>query len=181
MLLRLLLIAVLALPLPGVAQDQKKGDAGESAQQSSKALFKLDYQVIELEDGRRMDSHNYTMLGSPNDTARFRIGSRVPVKTSTKPDIEQWSYMDVGMNIDARITEPGEDSVRVATTMDLSTIVISGGLNDTAKIAAQPVLRNLHAQDLSTLAPGKQATLFHLDEPNSKRAFQVLCTITKVR
>lgn len=192
MLLRMLLIATLALPLfAQTAQERKAGSPGFDG-----PVYKLEYIIAELQGGKRISAQDYSMLvqGAEPVRARWgkvRVGTRVPIETGTKAGETQFQYMDVGVNIDAYCA-PVQDTtnVLVETKVEVSSVVTEkqpaigtgiGGLAEPKTLSRQPTMRNFRTESLTTLPLGKQTLLFSLDEPNSNRAFQVLVTATHVR
>jgi len=182
MLVRVLLVVALVLPLPLSAQEVKT--------ERPRQVYKLDYVIAELESGKRVDAREYTMLiegdrempRSP--AARLRVGNRIPIATGVNPATgqSQFQYIDVGVNIDALARYASDTTVGLKTTVEVSSVVVGGGEADKVKVApGQVVTRNFRTENEALLPLGKPMVLFTLDEPNSKRSFQIQVTATPVR
>lgn len=181
MLLRLVLALALALPFTLAAQEAPK-----------KETYKVNYVITELDNGKKVDSHSYTLLLSPSPgdkdpvpsaSGRIRIGSRLPIAvgSGTSPVNTQFQYMDVGMNIDSRLTPVGDTMANVYSTLSISGIVAENPEERTKGTApSQPIVRTVTAEDRTTVSFGKTATIAVMDEPNSKRAVQIQMTVSRV-
>jgi len=181
MLLRVVLALALVLPFTLAAQEAPK-----------KETYKVDYVVTELDNGKKVDSRSYTLLlspvvgsrdSSPEASGRIRIGSRIPIAHSTAgtPPTMQFTYTDVGMNIDARVTPVGDTMANVSSTLNFNGIAVENP-EDRAKAGFpnNPIIRNVTAENRTTSSFGKTATIFVMDEPGSKRAVQIQMTVNRV-
>src|SRR5579862_2259975 len=63
--------------------------------------YRLDFSVNELEDGKKLNSRQYSLNLNADDANEIKIGTRVPVEAGH----EQFQYMDVGTSIWCRIGE----------------------------------------------------------------------------
>lgn len=170
MLLRTLLIALLALPLAARAQEATK-------KAPDKPVYKLDYVITELDSGKKTDTHNYTVLSTEDRQARLRVGIRVPVVTGNAQNVQ---YLDVGVNVDAGLREVSDTVLDVRTVLDVSSLVLPATEAEKSRSGNNPVIRNMRTEDATILTLGKPTLLFSLDEPNSKRSFQVSLTASRV-
>lgn len=180
-------LMVAALPLALLAQ-QGSGMGAPPPQEPKQApkerhVYKLDYTIVELENGKKTDSKDYTMLVDNTRVGRLRVGTRVPIQTGPQANVQ---YMDVGVNFDARVTDISETLVGVSTTADFTSVI--AGPTAPAKegdrsnyVGGGPILRSYRSENEMALPLGKQAVLFTADEPNSKRSFQILLTASAVR
>ncbi len=172
MLTRILLIALLALPLSAQGQETQK----DLLAKKEEPVYKLDYVIAELEAGKRIEARDYTMLVEGNKSGRVRIGNRVPVFAGAAAG--QWQYLDIGVNIDASVHHSG-DSVSLTTKVEVSSAVMPRG--ETEKLPPQPTMRQFRTENDVVLSFGKPMVLFTLDEPNSKRSFQIQVTASLVK
>jgi hypothetical protein len=140
--------------------------------------YRLDYTVSELEDGKKINSRQYSMNSRAGDWNEIKIGSRVPVETKG----EEWQYLDVGMNIRCRLMDQADQAslgsnVSLSVHADLSNFAIpeQQGQN------VHPTIRQMKI-DASTLTPlNKSMVLGVIDDPNSKHQFQLEVVVTKLR
>ena len=178
---RILLIALLALPVLAQSQEPRKEPEKE------KRVYKLDYVIAELESGKRTDTREYTMLvegGSDrakNNWGRVRVGTRIPVVTNVAGNATI-QFLDVGVNIDALVRSVDESSVGLTTKVEGTSVISAGVEAEKLKTAAgQPTMRQFRTENEVRIPFAKPVVLFTMDEPNSKRSFQVLVTATLVR
>jgi hypothetical protein len=181
MLKKIALIVI--LPLALLAQEAPK-----PAPPKPTHVYKLDYLLTELEGGKKTDSKDYTLLLDGDRTGRLRVGTRVPIATATSAGGGQfqYTYMDLGVTIEAT-GRPGsltDNTLALRTRVEASSIVMptaESGKAATIGSPTQPIVRNLTGESDVTVPFNKPTTLFTLDEPNSKRSFQVQLTATQIR
>jgi hypothetical protein len=176
MLKRIALIVI--LPLALLAQEAPK-----PAPPKPTHVYKLDYVLTELDGGKKTDSKNYTMLlDGDRKTGRLRVGTRMPVATGAGE--AKWQYMDLGVVIEATTQSATDTNLGLRTRVEASSIVMptaESGKAATIGSPTQPIVRNLTGESDVTVPFNKPTTLFTLDEPNSKRSFQVQLTATEIR
>lgn len=148
----------------------KKTDDSEKALTS----FRLDFALSESEDGKKINTRHYSMNlvpgYSPNN--EIKIGSRVPVEGKQG----EMQYIDVGTNIWTRMIEHG-DALQLEVHADLSNFANPEQESRTA----MPLLRQLRINASTVAVPGKPTVIGIVDDPNSKRQFQLEVTVTKLR
>jgi hypothetical protein len=175
MLKKIALIVI--LPLALLAQEAPK-----PAPPKPTHVYKLDYVVSELDAGKKTDTKEYTLLLDGDRTGRLRVGTRIPVAISGPNP--QWQYMDLGVTIEATAMTTSETSLGLRTRVEVSSIAMptaESGKAATIGSPTQPIIRNLTGESQVTVPFNKPTTLFTLDEPNSKRSFQVQLTATEIR
>jgi hypothetical protein len=172
---------VLALVLGGTtstALAQESGTAKVPEVEKSTHAYRLDFSVSEIEDGKRINSRQYSMNLNAGDNNEIRIGTRVPFEQKQG----EYTYLDVGTNIWCQLRDRsdvlwlGNDiSLRVRSEISNFAVPEQQRQND------RPLLRQLKI-DASTVAVlGKPVVLGSVDDPNSKRQFQLEVTVTKLR
>ncbi len=113
------------------------GASGSALAQSSQptserkpaaATYKLEFVLTEFENGKKVNSRNYSMMTQEDHRGQFRVGSHVPITTSSLAQsnpsatpITQVQYMDVGVNIDCRLMG-SEDNLSLDGTVEVSGI-----------------------------------------------------------
>ncbi len=90
-----LAFCLLLIPNSASAQ-QEKGKESVTTEQKPLVAYRIEFNVREIEIGKRLNSRNYMMVVRDGFYARIRVGNRVPIVTEEK----KISYQDVGMNID---------------------------------------------------------------------------------
>lgn len=131
--------------------------------------------ISELEDGRKVNSRSYSLLGQERALNKLRVGAQVPVRESSGNSYQKF---DIGTNIDCRFEERG-GLLLLNTTLDLSELALADGVKDANFLP--PVNRQLRAEVATVIVPGKPTVISTMDDPDSKREFQVEITATKVK
>ena len=136
--------------------------------------YRLDFTLNESEDGRKINSRRYSMNLVPGYTSsnEIKIGSRVPVEGKQG----EMQYIDVGTSIWSRMTERGE-GVQLEVKAEISNFANPEQENR----SSMPLLRQLRINASTVAAPGKPTVVGVVDDPNSKRQFELEVTVTKIR
>jgi hypothetical protein len=130
-----------------------------------KKNYRLTYTVTEMDGGKQIGVQHYTMMLASGQTTSLKLGNRVPVATGPAgSQSAQFTYIDVGMNIDATLTEMGENTM-LRSSVDRSSVAPEK--SDTGGGTQQPVIRQATLKGESLLAPGKSQALGSLDIPGS--------------
>jgi hypothetical protein len=156
-------------------QAQEAPNAKENAAtERALAAFRLDFAVYESEDGKRINTRHYSMNLVPGFTVsnEIKIGTRLPVDTQKG----EMQYIDVGTNIWSRMVEKG-DSLQLEVRVDLSNFANPEQENRTT----MPLLRQLRIAASTVAALGKPVVVGVVDDPNSKRQFQLEVTVAKLK
>lgn len=171
-----LAIALLAaclplLPSSASAQQEKSKEAVATGQKPVVA-YRIEFNVRELENGKRLNSRTYMMMAEDKEWARIRVGNRVPIQTAG----QSFQYHDVGMNIDCRPYER-DDGVLLIIQVEFSSVVpqTQGGSTP------NPVFRTDRSEVQSIVALGKPTLVASIDDVDSVRRFEIEVTATKVK
>jgi len=158
-----------------LAQDKEKQDSTPAA-----TGYRLDYSVNELEDGKKINTRQYSMNLSvlsdrvwDGDTNAIKIGARVPVE----PKNGEFQYLDIGTNIWSRLRQQ-KDTLTLEFRAELSNIAATG---DQQAQQARPVVRQVQINGSTVVLPGKPMALGVVDDPTSRHQFQLEVTVTKLR
>jgi hypothetical protein len=152
------------------AQESNKAEQQESAK--APQPYRLDFSVNELEEGKKINSRQYSMNLNANDANEMKIGTRVPVESGH----EQFQYLDVGTSIWSRLSDlkgPLELSVRA----DVSNFAMS----EPGASSSRPIIRQFKINASTVVQVGKPMVIGSVDDPNSKRQFQLEVTVTKLK
>ena len=166
-----------------VAQEAPK-PAPEKVQEKTVILpYRLDFTLKELEDGKLVNSRSYTLLIEARpDHGRFgrgagagslKVGNRVPVAMGDKG----MTYMDVGTEINMLLDET-DDGLSLSGNTESSSLALPEGATSPS---GTPIVRRIVAQISAELTPGKSTLLSSVDDPVSKRRYQVEVTATKLK
>jgi len=149
--------------------------------------FHLDFSLNELEDGKKINTRQYSMnvlavpsgprlpIGYEKD---LKIGTRVPVETDGKTE-----YLDIGTSIRAEIFADDSGLIALDARAEVSSLVPRSEKDPSPYPTAgrNPILRQLQIQSSGTITLGKLTSLGTVDDPDSKRQFQLEVTVTKLR
>ncbi len=151
------------------AKAQSKADADEKPVHA----YRLDFSVNELEEGKKINARQYSLNLNADDANEIKIGTRVPVESGH----EQFQYMDVGTSIWCRIGER-PDGIPLSVRADISNFAIP---DQGTGHESRPVVRQFKINASTLVLPGKPMIVGSVDDPNSKRQFQLEVTVTKLR
>lgn len=172
----LLFFAVALLAQSAVSQEKPAANKPEK-------VYKIDFTFSELEGGKKINSRQYTVVQAErsNQPSTLRVGNRVPVVTggNNDKDSRQWQYIDLGVSLDWSLLkeENGILYMRFITEMSGALQPQQSGTNS----GIAPVLRRFR-QELQPAVPiGKPTIVSTVDDPNSKRTYQLEITATPLK
>jgi len=145
--------------------------------QPQRDVFKVDFTVRDSGDAGGKTGRKYSMLVYSGNKGVFKIGNRVPVVTGTNNGVgqnTQFTYVDVGVNIDCTVQEAG-GRVGLRGDLDLSTAITS---EKTAALA--PTISQIRLSFETAIPPGKPTVVASFDDPVTSRKFDLEATATKV-
>ena len=168
----------------GMAQDQSHDNQEKSPEKPAapKSLnaYRVDFLLTELEDGKKNNSRTYSLMAREGILNKLRAGVRVPIATNMGSPIPQFQYLDVGMNIDCRVEER-EGSLVLNAVADSSSFSLPGEPKAPGSVAERPVIRQMRSEINTVISLGKTTLISSMDDPSSKRRFQLEVTVTKVK
>jgi sRNA-binding protein len=162
------------------AEVKAKAEAEAEAQTNRPATaYRLDFSVNEMEDGKRINTRQYSMNSRPGDGNEIKIGTRVPVEVKQG----EFQYLDVGTNIWCRLRDEADMSMLGSNVLLNVRAELSNFALPDQQQAQQfhPVVRQLKIEASTIAIPGKSLVVGVVDDPNSKRQFQLEVTVTKLR
>jgi len=140
-----------------------------------RSVYRLEFVVREVEDGKRLNSRTYTMSVQDGDQGgMIRVGNRIPYNTGK----DQYQYFDVGINIDCRLHERDNYVLLDGGGIEISSVVKD---ESTAAGTLNPVVRQARARFAVAVTPGKPTMVTALDDVSSNRRYEVEVTATKVK
>jgi hypothetical protein len=171
----LMVMATILCAAAVTTRAQDAAPAKVKADEPDKILtaFRLDFAISEFDDGKKINTRHYSMNLVPGyaPTNEIKIGSRVPVEGKQG----EMQYIDVGTNIWARMTDQ-HSSLQLEVKADLSNFASPEQESRTS----MPLLRQLRINASTVAVPGKPTVVGVVDDPNSKRQFQLEVTVTKL-
>ena len=169
-------IGICGLPKGLRAQDKPKA---ETASPVSESVYRLEFTVVEVAEGKRVNSRTYVMSIENGSNGNIRVGNRVPYATAsvgsgTTASHTQFQYEDVGIGIDCRLQERENFVLLRSVGIDISSVAEQR----TSEIP-NPVLRSIRARVDVAVTPGKPTMVTTLDDVSSTHRYEVGVTVTK--
>lgn len=156
------------------SEDATKKMTGDSDKEM--AAYRLDFYLHELEDGKKINTRQYSMnliQGMQNGQwQELKIGTRVPVEMKQG----EVQYLDVGTNISARLQE-----IKSALDLEVRADLSNFTTPDQEGKSRMPLLRQLRISGATIVTTGKPIVVGSVDDPNSKRQYQLEVTATKLK
>jgi hypothetical protein len=142
--------------------------------------YSLDFALNELQDGNKTNTRHYSMdlTAGKGSGDEIKIGTRVPVPVGPGGG-NQFQYMDVGTSIWAALRESGGDDCQLEVRSEISDLDASPKKEQSGEI--RPIVRQMTISGTTLLVTGKPIVIGTLDDPNSKRQFQLEVTATRLR
>jgi hypothetical protein len=147
--------------------------------QDSRDTYKVDFTIRDSGDAGGKAGRKYSMLITRNVKTIFKVGNRVPVVSGGTGAVggnAQFTYIDVGMNIDCVVGEAG-GKLAIHADLDISTAVMP---DKSPNAANAPTISQIKLNMDTTVVPGKPTVVASFDDPVTSRKFDLDVTITKM-
>jgi len=155
------------------AKTQETGEASKQVAPKQLTAYRVDFSLNELEDAKTLNTRRYSMnLTDDNNGQDLKIGTRVPVQS----DNGKFEYLDVGTSIRARL-----ESWKTPLALDVRAEISNFATPDEATRGGHPLLRQMVISGSTIIVPDKPIIIGSVDDPNSKREYQLAVTVTKLR
>ena len=170
--------------LPLLAQEDTKPPAADNKVRAERPerpthAYRIDFSIAELEDGKKINGRHYSMDLNSGSWNEIKIATRVPVVTeaySSKPDITQFQYLDVGTTINTRLEERG-DELALDVHAEFSNLASTSEQHS----PQPPIIRQIKISGSTLADAGKPVAIGAVDDPNSNRTFQLEATATRLK
>jgi hypothetical protein len=142
--------------------------------------YRLDFSFNEVADGKTVNTRHYSMNLTAGNSDEIKIGTRVPVATGSGPGAPastQYQYIDIGTQIWSQLREHGDELI-LAVRGEVSNLDVDTGDHSGA---LPPVIRQIKINGDTLLVVGKPIVIGSVDDPNSKKQFQLEVTVTKLK
>jgi hypothetical protein len=147
-----------------------------SPSQRPASAYHLDFSLYELEDGKKLNTRRYSMNLTDAESEvggqDLKIVTRAPIQSENG----KFEYLDIGTTIRARIihwTTP--------VILDVNADISSFASSDEATKGGHPLLREMRIGASTVLTLNKPMIIGSVDDPNSKREYQLELTVTKLQ
>ena len=168
----ILICLVLALTA-GSARLFAQQDAGKSSNPATQ-FYRLLFTVQQVDSSGKITNNRVysTSIADDHNPEQIRTGTRVPIKTNDKGEIQ---YLDIGVNIDCNDAHEMDGKLALGVTAEISSLAMETGNSNTT-----PVVRENHWQ-ASVLVPlGKPSVIFSSDDLQGKGKVQMELTATRI-
>lgn len=136
--------------------------------------YRLTFTITENDNGKRIGTQHVSMVVLTGGRTTLKQGSKIPVATGSYStngaagSQTQFTYLDVGLNIDASLDDLG-DSTHLRAKIEQSSLADS---TDIAGVR-EPVIRQTVMEGTSVMVLGKPVMLGSLDIPGSTRHLDI--------
>jgi hypothetical protein len=137
------------------------------AQEASRAgtPYTVQFTIRDANDAAAKSGRTYiTQADSANARSTIRTGTKVPYQTSAG----QFSYADIGVNIDTRLNER-DGRLNLWAAIELSSLV---------ERAPTPVIAQVRAETSTVVTAGKEVPVLTIDDPILQRKLRVDALVT---
>jgi hypothetical protein len=152
---------------------------GLAAYAQDNPTYKVDFTIRDTGDAGGKTGRKFSLLVNRGQKSTFKVGNRVPVATGNSSGNAlvntQFTYIDVGLNIDCTVVESGP-KFALHADMDISTAVMP---EKTASVQ-NPTISQIRLNIDTTVAPGKPTVVASFDDPVTARKFDIDVAIAKV-
>jgi len=181
MLKKTIVAATLVLAMMAVGRSRKASAQEASATKApdgEKQAYRIDFSVNEMEDGKKINARQYSMNLNAGDNSEIKIGTRVPIEEKAG----EFSYLDVGTNLWCRLKDRSDqawlgNAVLLSVRAEMSNFAVP----DQQGQNMRPLLRQLKIEASTVAQLGKTLVVGSVDDPNSKRQFQLEVTANRLR
>ena len=158
------LLASVLMCLPLCAQDKS----------TTATPYQVEYTIQDANDPAAKNGRHYTLqLDNMNTRGNIRSGAKVPYATTTAPNATQWSYADIGVNIDCRLWEK-DGHLMMYSNFDISSIT------QNSQNAPTPTISQVRTETGTVVTLGKQMALLTIDDPQIPKKLRVVAVVTPV-
>lgn len=183
----ILAIVIVVVLTSGTALCRAQDDAAKPSKAAKPPeAFHLDFSLNELEDGKKINTRQYSMnvlavpsgprlpIGYEKD---LKIGTRVPVETEQG----KTEYLDIGTSIRCQVFVDEAGLTALDARAEMSSLVPKSDKEQYIPASRNPMLRQLRIESSGIVTLGKPTSLGTVDDPDSKRQFQLEVTVTKLK
>jgi hypothetical protein len=146
----------------------------------AKASYRLNFVIKEFDDGKLANTRAYSMMlessaqGAPqNYSGEIKAGSKVPLNGE-----KGITYMDVGLNLWARLTVKQSGTLILAYNSEISSLAAPEMARSDGP---GPLVRSMRSSTTCEVPLGSPVVLNEFDDPISKHQFRLEVTVNKAK
>jgi hypothetical protein len=145
-----------------------------AAQTARSAVYKVDFTIRDSGDAGAKTGRKYSIMVNDRQKGTFKVGNRIPMATGGGAGNTQFTYVDVGVNLECFVAEQ-EGRIALRSDLDLSTAVMPE-----KSPMPNPTISQIRLNIETTLTPGKPSVVASFDDPVTSRKFEVEATVTRM-
>lgn len=151
--------------------------AAQEAKDAGPPTYKVEFDFRDAAAPPGQAARHYTLLIQANHKAVLKAGSRIPVVTASAGGGTEYTYIDVGVNIECTVGD-GNGKAVMHGNLDLS----SASQPQTGANAANqnPIVGQTRLELETSVALGKPTVIASIDDPATMHKLQVEATVTRV-
>jgi type II secretory pathway component GspD/PulD (secretin) len=143
--------------------------------------YRLTYTITEFDGGKPVGTEHLAMVIVDGQHTTVKEGDKIPVATGSyttdnNSSQTQFTYLDVGMNIDSTLTEY-DNGALLKAKVEQSSI----GPTNTIAGVQEPVVRQTVLEGISFLTLGKPIMLGSIDVPNTTRRLDIAVVLDPIK
>jgi hypothetical protein len=150
--------------------------------------YRVDFVISEMEEGKKINSRQYGLNLNAGESDQLKVGTRVPVEVKQS----EIQYLDVGTSVWCRLRDrsngqPSEHGLRELSwlgndvMLNLTAEISNFAVPDQQGQSMRPAIRQMKIESSTIAVVGKQMVVGIVDDPNSKRQFQLEVTATRLK
>jgi hypothetical protein len=143
-------------------------------QTARSAVYKVDFTIRDSGDAGAKTGRKYSIMVNDRQKGTFKVGNRIPMATGGGAGNTQFTYVDVGVNLECFVAEQ-EGRIALRSDLDLSTAVMPE-----KSPMPNPTISQIRLNIETTLTPGKPSVVASFDDPVTSRKFEVEATVTRM-
>lgn len=136
-------------------------------------IYRLTFTLAESDSGKRVGIQHFSIIVAAGQRTVLKQGDKIPVATGTygkgsDPLQTQFQYLDIGINVDASLTD-SPDGLRLKSKIEQSSL----GQPSTIAGVQEPVIRQTVLEGSSAIKLNKPLTLGGLDIEGTTRHIDI--------
>jgi hypothetical protein len=156
--------------------------ASEKKDKMPTGTYRVEFRITELEGEKKLNSRAYSVLLTGSAKSRLHAGTRVPIPSGDpSKGATQFQYFDVGENLECSSFSETERTIGLRFDIEFTNFAFPEQPDAAQNATWKTIVRQFHAETTSKLDFGKPTIISVLDDPSSKRTFQVEVTAARVK
>lgn len=158
-------------------------EPAKAARAPERKFYHLDFVIKELDSGKTINARAYAMTVATDERTSIRSGNKLPVPSeppasppATPPAFRQYSFVDVGTNIDCAGVTEMQNLLALHVTVEISSVP-----PESEPQAPGPTIRQVKWSSPVVVPLRKPTVVFSSDDPTSKHQMQLELTASPIK